>query len=164
MSEQAVIDSLAFARNKSTINGVISVGKLSRLKDAVMDDASSLGYTIEGGVNVRPYLLLKVASDLSLLCQRCAQPLSWHLNLECQVWLAQDERELDAWDREADGLADAMLADEQFDWQVWLEEEVLLALPVSPVHPNDGCPELAGQGKSERPNPFAVLAALKRQH
>ena len=164
MSEQAVIDSLAFARNKSTVHGVINTGKLSRLMDATMSDAGTLSYIITGGMKVRPYLILKVSGDLSLLCQRCAQPFLWHLALECQVWLAQDERELDAWDREADGLADAMLADEQFDWQAWLEEEVLLALPVSPVHPNDGCPELAGQGQSERPNPFAVLAALKRQH
>jgi len=164
MSEQAVIDSLAFARNKSTTSGVISVGNLPRLMDAVVNDASSLSYIIKGGVNVRPYLSLKVSGDLSLLCQRCAQPCPWHLELECLVWLAQDERELEAWDREADGLADAMLADEQFDWQAWLEEEVLLALPVSPVHPNDGCPTLVGQGQSERPNPFAALAALKRQH
>jgi uncharacterized protein len=164
MSEQAVIDSLAFARNKSTISGVIAVGELPRLVAAVMSDAGGLSYTVSGNVDVRPYLSLKASGDLSLLCQRCAQPFLWHLDLECQVWLAQDERELDAWDREADGLADAMLADERFDWQVWLEEEVLLALPVSPVHPNDGCPAPAGQGQSERPNPFAALAALKRQH
>ena len=158
------MDSLAFARNKSTTDGVISVGKLPRLMDAVVNDASSLSYTIKGDVNVRPYLSLKVSGQLSLLCQRCAQTCPWHLDLECQVWLAQDENELEAWDREADGLADAMLADERFDWQAWLEEEVLLALPVSPVHPNDECPTLIGQGNSERPNPFAVLAALKRQH
>ena len=164
MSEQAVIDSLAFARNKSTMNGVITVGELPRLMDATMSDVGTLSYIVAGGVNVRPYMMLKVSGDLSLLCQRCAQPFVWHVELACQVWLAQNERELDAWDREADGLADAMLADVQFNWQAWLEEEVLLALPVSPVHPNDGCPELAGQGKSERPNPFAVLAALKRQH
>lgn len=164
MSEQAVIDSLAFARNKSTMNGVITVGELPRLMEATMSDVGTLSYIMTGGVNVRPYLSLKINGDLSLLCQRCAQPFLWHLQLECLVWLAHDERELDAWDREADGLADAMLADERFDWQAWLEEEVLLALPVSPVHPNDGCPDLAGQGKSERPNPFAVLAALKRQH
>lgn len=164
MSEQAVIDSLAFARNKSTMNGVITVGELPRLMEATMSDVGTLSYIMTGGVNVRPYLSLKINGDLSLLCQRCAQPFLWHLQVECLVWLAHDERELDAWDREADGLADAMLADERFDWQAWLEEEVLLALPVSPVHPNDGCPDLAGQGKSERPNPFAVLAALKRQH
>ncbi|WP_189941785.1 YceD family protein [Sulfuriferula thiophila] len=146
------------------MNGVITVGELPRLMEATMSDVGTLSYIMTGGVNVRPYLSLKINGDLSLLCQRCARPFLWHLQLECLVWLAHDERELDAWDREADGLADAMLADERFDWQAWLEEEVLLALPVSPVHPNDGCPDLAGQGKSERPNPFAVLAALKRQH
>mgnify|MGYP002795029705 CR=1 FL=1 len=158
------MDSLAFALNKSIMNGAVTADMIPRLMDAVIGDVINLSYTIKGGVKVRPYLALSLSGDLSLLCQRCAQPYLWHLELECQVWLAQDESELGTWDREADGLADAMLADEEFDWQAWLEEEVLLALPVSPVHPNDGCPELAGQGKSERPNPFAVLAALKRQH
>lgn len=163
MSEQAVIDSLAFAYDKGTINGVISVGTLPRLMDTVMADAS-LSYTMEGGVQVRPYLLLNIKGDLALLCQRCAQPCPWHLELECRVWLAQDEHELEVWDREADGLADAMLADARFDWRAWLEEEVLLALPISPVHSDDGCPANARQVDSERPNPFAALAALKRQH
>lgn len=163
MSEQAVMDSLAFAYDKGTMSGVISVVTLPRLMDAVMSDAS-LSYTVRGGVQVRPYLSLNIRGDLSLLCQRCAQPCSWHLELECQVWLAQDEQELEAWDREADGLADAMLVDARFDWRAWLEEEVLLALPVTPVHPDDGCPTDVGQVDSERPNPFAALAALKRQH
>ncbi|MEQ1668897.1 MAG: DUF177 domain-containing protein [Sulfuriferula sp.] len=164
MSEQVVIHSLAFAQGNSVLSGSISVDKLPRLTAALMARAANVSYIIKGGVAVRPYLRLKLSGDLPLLCHRCAQVFTWHLETECQVWLAQDEAELMAWDREADGLADAMLAEAQFDWQAWLEEEVLLALPVSPVHPDDGCSATAEQGKSERPNPFAVLAALKRQH
>ncbi|NOT18218.1 MAG: hypothetical protein HOP20_09180 [Sulfuriferula sp.] len=137
---------------------------LPRLAAALMAGDVNLNYIIEGGVAVRPYLRLKLTADLPLLCHRCAQIFKWHLDTECQVWLAQNEAELDVWDKVADGLADAMLAEDKFDWQAWLEEEVLLALPVSPVHPDDGCLATAEQGKSERPNPFAVLATLKRQH
>lgn len=164
MSEQVVIHSLAFAQGNSVLSGSISVDKLPRLMVALMARTANVSYIIKGGVAVRPYLRLKLSGDLPLLCHRCAQVFNWHLETECQVWLAQDEAELIAWDREADGLADAMLAEAQFDWQAWLEEEVLLALPVSPVHPDDGCSTTVEQGKSERPNPFAVLATLKRQH
>lgn len=164
MSEQVVIDSLAFAQGNSVLSGSIGVDKLPRLMAALVARAANVSYIIKGGVAVRPYLRLKLSGDLPLLCHRCAQVFTWHLETECQVWLAHDEAELMAWDREADGLADAMVAEAQFDWQAWLEEEVLLALPVSPVHPDDGCSAIAEQGKSERPNPFAVLATLKRQH
>jgi uncharacterized protein len=164
MSEQVVIDSLAFAQGNCVSSGNISVENLPRLRDALMARAANVSYVIEGGVAVRPYLRLKLSGDLPLLCHRCAQVFNWHLDTECQVWLAQNVDELTAWDREADGLADAMLAEVKFDWQAWLEEEVLLALPVSPVHPDDGCSAIAEQGNNERPNPFAALAALKRQH
>jgi uncharacterized protein len=164
MSEQVAINSLAFAQDHSVLSGAVHVDSLPRLAVALMAGNVNLNYIIEGGVAVRPYLRLKLTADLPLLCHRCAQIFNWHLETECQVWLAQSEAELDVWDRVADGLADAMLAEDKFDWQAWLEEEVLLALPVSPVHPDDGCLATAEQGKSERPNPFAVLATLKRQH
>lgn len=167
MSEQAVIDCLAFAQDGGVLEGSVAVRDFTRLCDALADGAGDLCYRIVGGKDGhgRPCLKLQVSGKLNLRCQRCMQPLAWHVEAECRMMLARHVAELEAWDREADGLADAMLADTQFDWRNWLEEEVLLALPVSPMHPPESCPAAtSGQTEDRRRYPFAVLAALKRQN
>ena len=43
-----------------------------------------------------------------------------------------------------------------------IEDEVLLGLPLAPRH--DDCrPDAIEKAKADKPNPFAVLAALKRK-
>jgi uncharacterized protein len=167
MSEQAVIDCLAFAQDARVLEGVAALQDFTRLRDALTNPAGALRYRITGGVGHmrRRFLKLELQADLELQCQRCLQDCTWPLVVKAQIWLARHEDELAAWDREADGLEDAMLADEQFDWMEWIEEEMLLALPTAPIHLDNACPaSIIGAVSSKRPNPFAVLAALKQKN
>jgi len=70
--------------------------------------------------------------------------------------------ELDLWDRQAEGLEEAVLADGQFDWFAWLEDEILLTLPAVPVHSAEACPTDQTVQQASKPNPFAMLATLKQ--
>lgn len=167
MSEQTVIDCLAFAQDARVLEGAIALRNFTRLSDALTNPAGELRYRITGGVGRmrRRFLKLELHADLNLQCQRCLQGCIWPLVVKAQIWLARHEAELSAWDREADGLEDAMLADEQFDWMEWVEEEALLALPTSASHADNACPASTIETvSSKRPNPFAVLAALKQKN
>jgi uncharacterized protein len=167
MSEQTVIDCLAFAQDARVLEGAIALHDFTRLRDALTNSAGELRYRITGGVGRmrRRFLKLELQADLNLQCQRCLQGCIWPLVVKAQIWLARHEAELAAWDREADGLEDAMLADEQFDWMEWIEEEALLALPASPTHSGNACPApIIEAASSKRPNPFAILAALKQKN
>ncbi len=167
MSEQTVIDCLAFAQDARVLEGAIALRDFTRLSEALADPAGELRYRITGGVGRmrRRFLKLELHADVSMQCQRCLQVSVCALVVKAQIWLARHEAELSAWDREADGLEDAMLADEQFDWMEWIEEEALLALPISPSHSGNTCPApTIDTVSSKRPNPFAVLAALKQKN
>ena len=61
------------------------------------------------------------------------------------------------------------VGDEPLDLYTLIEDELLLSLPIIPMHPPEECQQPAGLLESEsnedavkRSNPFSVLAQLKR--
>lgn len=167
MSEQARIDCLAFAQDSGVLEGVVAVRDFTRLCESLADSAGEIHYRIEAGLDKsgRAFMRLEAGAELQLQCQRCMQVFGWHLATSSYVFVAHNAAELDAWDRKAEGLEEAVLADSQFDWFAWLEDEILLTLPVAPIHLADACPTADQQLLSvRRPNPFATLATLKQHH
>jgi len=167
MSEQAHIDCLAFAQDSGVLEGVVAVRDFTRLCDSLADSTGEIHYRIEAGLDKsgRAFMRLEANAELQLQCQRCMQAFGRHLVTSSHVFVAHDAAELDAWDHQAEGLEEAVLADNQFDWFAWLEDEILLTLPVAPIHLADACPIPDQQLlATRRPNPFAMLATLKQHH
>ncbi|BBP04855.1 hypothetical protein TPL01_12660 [Sulfuriferula plumbiphila] len=167
MSEQARIDCLAFAQDSGVLESVVAVRDFTRLCESLADSTGEIRYRIDAGLakSGRAFMRLEASGQLQLQCQRCMQAFGWHLAARSHVFVAHDAAELDAWDRKAEGLEEAVLADGQFDWFAWLEDEILLTLPVAPIHLADACPIPHRQVLPvRRPNPFATLATLQRHH
>lgn len=167
MSEQTRVDCLAFAQGSGVLEGVVAVRDFTRLCETLADGTGEIRYRIEAGLEKtgRAFMRLEASALLQLQCQRCTRAFGWHLAAESHVFVAHDAAQLAAWDRQAEGLEEALLADSQFDWFAWLEDEILLALPVAPIHLADKCPIPDQQLlPARRPNPFAALATLKQHH
>lgn len=164
MSEQAHIDCLAFAQDAGMLESAVAVRDFTRLCKSLADSTGEIHYRIAAGLEKsgRAFLRLEASGQLQLQCQRCMQDFGWNLATNSLVYIARDATELDLWDRQADGLEDAVLADNQFDWFAWLEDEVLLSLPAAPFHPAEVCPTDRETQTSTRPNPFDVLVTLKQ--
>ncbi len=164
MSEQAHIDCLAFAQDARQMESVVAVRDFTRLCKSLADDAGEIRYRIAGGreESGRAFMRLEASGRLQLQCQRCMQDFDWDLVTNSLVYIARNVVELELWDRQADGLEDAVLADSQFEWFAWLEDELLLSLPAAPIHRAEICPTDRATQKASRPNPFAVLATLKQ--
>jgi uncharacterized protein len=99
--------------------------------------------------------------ELSLRCQRCLERLPLHLDVERDLVLVADMRELEPRDDEDDD-TDAIPGVASLDLREVIEEEILLSLPMAPRHPEDGCtaqPGASGAGGSD--SPFSALAGLK---
>ena len=102
-------------------------------------------------------LALTVRTSLPLVCQRCFAPMPLLLDLHFEYAVCHDAPE-------------ALLEDEEVEWinpeegtalEDLLEDELLMALPIAVKH-EQVCTELQ-QSAGEKPNPFAVLAKLKKQ-
>lgn len=108
----------------------------------------------------------EIRAALSLTCQRCLAPLPWLLNAAPRLRFVRTEDFAPG--SEADA-AEVLAVHGPVRLAEWVEDEILLALPMIPLHSEgDGCHRVpvgdaAGGSGDERPHPFAALAKLKTQ-
>lgn len=163
MSEQVRVDSLEFARSAKSLQGSFEIADLDRLHDRLAAMKGKLAYGLTGYTDDKgkPGLRLEVSGTLELACQRCLQPLEWPVDLAADLLLVVTEAELTQEGEEPDS-PDRLLADKDMDVRLLVEDEVLLALPIAPKHPEGRCSAASGQGEPQASHPFAELARLKQ--
>lgn len=130
-------------------------------------------------------LRLQAEATVWLHCQRCLQPMPVALRVDRMLRFARNDDEAAELD-EASEDEDVLALGRPLDLPTLVEDELIMALPIVPRH--EACPQpllapaapaaalpdaTAGaesdQGQNEadratdRPHPFAVLGALKRQ-
>lgn len=86
----------------------------------------------------RPALRLQVQATLWLTCQRCLEKYPEQLNLDSVLPIARNDAELAQWEAD-DPMLDALVADPRLEVAALVEDEILLGLPVAPLHPGDAC-------------------------
>ena len=164
MSQQLVIDSLAFSSQGGSLTGQLPLSRCVRLADQLEQTDGELDFRVSGSIGAEgePMLVLEVSGQLSLRCQRCLKPLDYRLEIVQEYELRKDldEGSLTQEDMEDDS-RDFLEASRSLDVVSLIEDEVLLALPVVPRH--DAC-DLPGQEHGPKAaSPFGVLLAIKGQ-
>jgi uncharacterized protein len=117
------------------------------------------------------WLHLQADAAVPVTCQRCLSPVTVPIAFERWYRFVENEDVAMAQDNESD--EDLLVMQTQLDLLALLEDELIMALPMLPMH--DVCPSppqlSAGQidvpegvlgDPPERPNPFAALAGLKK--
>lgn len=172
------LDVRAFAAAGAALSGAWPQAGFERLGASLMPGAADTPPGVEWSVQgeQRPvtggapqtWLQLTASTTVALQCQRCLQPVAETLLVERWFRFAEDEREAERLDEELED--DVLVASRAFDLHELVEDELILALPLVPRH--ESCPEplplpagdTGGDAPEEAaPNPFAALAALKRQ-
>jgi uncharacterized protein len=121
-------------------------------------EAATIRYTVRGGANAEghPCLAIEASGALRLACQRCLGALAFPVELSVELELAMSEREIAA----AEDEVDRVLATRAMDVAALVEDEILLVLPMAPVH--ERCAPETGQRDSGRASPFDALAGLRK--
>jgi len=120
-----------------------------------------VSYTLTGFADRlrRPALRIELSASVCVSCGRCLQPMPVEVKADSVVTLFTSEEKMEAAVDEDEEL-DAILAEPEFDVMALIEDEIIMGLPLSPFHDDCGTEHLE-RAKAEKPNPFAVLAALK---
>ena len=114
------------------------------------------------------WLHLTANATLPLTCQRCMAAVQTVLQVD--QWYRFVASEDIAMAEDDASVEDLLVLSPQFDLAEVLEDELLMALPLVPMH--DLCPELpvfsagildASLDVAAKPNPFAALAQLKKK-
>lgn len=157
------INNLDFAERHQILEGEVSLDQLARLSELLaMDGVSSqsaIVYKLLGQSKKyqQPSLHLQVDAFLPVYCQRCLEDMHvpLHLNFEYVISAEMPESMDDTDD------LDWLEPSEHMDLLVLIEDELLAALPIAPVHAMQ-CKQLKLES-GERANPFAMLKQLKKE-
>ena len=158
-----VIDAFEFCRLKEARQGEFVVANLPRLADESIDRVGALSWSLRGGGSRQghPQLVLSVSGNVRLICRRCLAPFAFDIKSESVLVLAQDEDEADEIDALlADESVDVVVGSREFNIVELIEDDALLALPLSPRH--EKCLDQPMLQEPERVSPFAVLKSLKK--
>lgn len=165
------IDPVRLADQGRSFSGQLALSQMSRLRGMLAGDSGEIRAELEFGKDrrERPVLQGQLRGRLQLVCQRCLQPMEWPVELDFELVIIV----ADGADTGPDDASDDVLMVESVPMLLAdiLEDELMLSLPIVPMHALEQC-AAAGlvqadvteeQGKADKPNPFAVLAELKRK-
>jgi uncharacterized protein len=179
------IDLRAWAQKAETLSGQAPLAAFERLAEGLPELATELApvrwsarpewreplgdLTQEAGRGVAPqpqlWLHLQAGAEVPQVCQRCLSPYAQPV--EVDRWFRFVASEAAALAEDEDCEEDLLVLEPRFDLVALVEDELLLDLPLVPMHQQ--CPEpvrmsageLPQSIEEEKPNPFAALAALK---
>jgi uncharacterized protein len=168
---------MPLAARGATLDRDFRLADLSRLSDWAVDQQARAHLTarfhlIESRVGIAG----RVTANLRLVCQRCLAPVETPVDDEFHVVLVSSENEMDQLPEQQD----AMIANAtQLELGWLLEEQLLLAMPLVPLHANSTecvqdstnveasdllkSGELQSAGSLETQRPFADLRELLNQ-
>ena len=164
VSEQPqTISPLLLARNREHIKGSIGLGLLPRLKDIVAKSEGQVQYSFSFDIDQDEICIIKAYVDtrISVICQRCLKPISIDIERNSILGIFSNSEELDRLDNEYEPFE---LDEETISLDMLIEDELLLAMPIAPLHNNSKCKDkntTKRLTKNIKENPFSVLKKLK---
>ncbi len=158
------IDVFALARAHGHIEGHIELARLARLAPLLAASGGAIDWRLTGAIDSRgrPAATLELHGTLVVKCDRCGLNLDLPIDSESSLWFVTSERELNAQPIEV-GESEALLGSRHFSVAQLVEDELILAVPISPRHLHCRVAE-ESETELERYRPLAALAALKSRH
>jgi uncharacterized protein len=172
------LDVQAFALAQGQLQGEWPMAEMDRLQQDALpltmaSPAQSVLWSAQGerravsGGEPELRLRLQARTALSLVCQRCLQPVTVGLDVRPLIRFVRGEGLAQQLDEQ--GEEDVLDASAALDLRELVEDELILALPLVPRH--DVCPQPLAQaglgadadGTDSKAHPFAVLALLRRE-
>lgn len=152
----------SLAEAGACIEGQIDLGKMTRLAEMLSEDRAlvvlKLAFSLTGdGVTC---ITGSYETNLQLVCQRCLEPFAVKLANAINVGIAFEGVALK---KIPASLEPLLLKQETMMLAEFIEDEILLGLPISPMHRLKDCAagETAFEHHPVRSSPFQVLKKLK---
>ncbi len=164
-----------FAESALQESGEFPVAGMGRLLDdntspTSPDNDGVVTWTVRGESRERPgseplvWLHLKAMANVTRTCQRCLEPVLLPLTVDTRLRFVRGEDKAARLDAETE--EDVLALEPTLDLHALIEDELVLALPVIPMHEQCRAPVDASatpeDAQALRANPFAVLQNLKK--
>ena len=161
-----ILDAWRMVASRRGFEGRVPLSSLLRLRDALEGAEGDVAFAIEFDRDAFqvPYVELRIDAELPLLCQRTLQRFLFPVHATQRLGLLRDEAD----EASLPPGYEALLVggDGELRPLELIEDELILAIPVVPMTPGTESVERDWPVTAEeevRANPFAGLAALKKQ-
>lgn len=150
------------ADSAASLEGTLSLDNMDRLLAIVEERDAIITFRLSFSRNESGIIVINgdFSTDVVLRCQRCLEHLTLHLEKAIRVGCVANKSEAKALPGDMEPLQydNVRIALAEF-----IEEEVLLGLPFSPVHEPAECSatEILQELRQPEESPFAVLGDLK---
>jgi uncharacterized protein len=129
------IDNYDFATRRMTLEQNIEVSTLKRALELYEGLKGQLTIKISGDVLDKPILNILIYGKISTLCQICLDPVEIDISHNNIVPIFKNESQLDeALFGDNAEYTDGIVADPEFNVLDFIEDEVIMLLPVAPRH------------------------------
>jgi uncharacterized protein len=159
-----LIDPLSLADKRSQFKGSLPLSKMTRMQDILLNPEGVVSFELRFGKDGTFAVVTGIVeAKLELQCQCCLEPIAWpvssRVNLAIVSSLVQANLLPEAYEP-------LLLEAQALSLTDIIQEELLLAVPSIPQHRRcEASPAREVKPPSAmpgRPNPFAVLAKLKK--
>ena len=158
-----LINPLRLAKNKERIDGSLNHDILLRLNGILLDNRGQVQYSLCFDFDASGICIITISIDteISLNCQRCFEQVNTQIRKCSTLGLYRNLEEFNKLENDYEPL---QLSEELLSLESLVEEEILLAIPIAPIHSNKNCIEEQVAMKinvKNKENPFSVLKKLK---
>jgi len=162
------VDPRKMADRATALESEIPLSSLTRLSEALEDDQGFVRARISFGRDEQKTVVARSELDVvvKMVCQRCLELVAVPIHSECEYAVVNVGANTQHLPKSYDVLE---VGEDPLDLLALVEDELLLALPIVPLHAPEDC-QAPGSDPSEpavddepvQSGPFSVLAQLKR--
>jgi uncharacterized protein len=156
------VEPVGLADAGRSFRGEIAVGAFERLRPLLADTGGVLKVGLVFRVDERRVRVLEgsIDGEIRLVCQRCLQALAYPLHVQFRLGIVGQEANIDLL---PDGYEPLPVSGEPLPMIDVIEDEVLLVIPVAPMHAGDAVCDSGYRNRPlpEKENPFSILEKLK---
>ena len=153
---------LAEARGR--LEGKLALRDMTRLCELLGDGSGEVNLRLAFDRDEQGFVRVTggYEAELELVCQRCLGAFTVKQACEIRVGVVFDSAEID----ELPGVLEPLLLEEEtIALSEFIEDEILLGLPIAPLHPPAACAVSVADGDPvlDGENPFHALQALREK-
>lgn len=161
------VDPRKLAEREVKIEGVAAVSAMPRLCSLLANDTGNIQVSLSFAVDEQRLRTVSGSAGGSVMqtCQRCLEPVSVDVEAEVNLAMVLNEEQAKNLPRYYDPL---IVEAEDVELLSLIEDELILSLPLVAYHEDCsiqtsfGDADEAARTQENKPNPFSVLAELKK--
>lgn len=159
------VDPLRYAEEGKRLQGEIDITEMDRLKASVSRAKACVKLNMSFGMDElkNKFIDGHMQTELTLICQRCLQDMTVTIKRDFLLGLVRNVKQADALPH---GYEPLMVNLTTVKLAAIIEDELILALPIVPMHAASQCQAVAhSQATDEaavKPSPFSVLKQMAK--